>query len=238
MRLGKKGKIWLIVGSLVLATVLAVTAVFGVRAYKEKRKYEEAVQMIKQYYDDKVSAFIEENKSVTPGETDVVFLGDSLTDGYDLEKYYPQYRTLNRGIGGDTTHGLYARLQVSVYEAQPKAVVVLIGGNNMDSMFEDYETIVSDLRTNLPNSKIVLLSLTAMGGDWAYKNLNASYNNAKIKIIAQEYGCAFVDLFSALLDPQTDEINSSYTSDGVHFTAEGYAVLTQKITPVLQEIIE
>ena len=58
------------------------------------------------YYTAKVESFTEENKSIIPGETEVVFIGDSLTDGYDLSIYYPDLITLNRGIGGYTTIGI------------------------------------------------------------------------------------------------------------------------------------
>ena len=169
---------------------------------------------------------------------DVAFIGDSLTDGYDLKKYYPQYVTANRGIGGDTTFGLEQRLQVSLYDLKPKVVVMLIGANNMDSMFDNYESILISLKENLPDSKIVLLSLTAMGGEhWGRKNELAAYNNVKIKLYAEKYGFTFIDLFSALYDVEIGEVYEGYTVDGGHFTHEGYVVVTDQITPVLEELL-
>ena len=79
---------------------------------------------------------------IPKGEIDVAFLGDSLTDGYDLEKYYPEFKTANRGIAGETTGGLESRLQVSVYDLKPKVCVMLIGANNMDTMFKLYIGLV------------------------------------------------------------------------------------------------
>ncbi|MBR2322966.1 MAG: lipolytic protein G-D-S-L family, partial [Clostridia bacterium] len=61
---------------------------------------------MQEYYDAKIATYIDENEKYDDYEVDVAFLGDSLTDGYDLEKYYPQYLVLNRGIGGETTFGL------------------------------------------------------------------------------------------------------------------------------------
>ena len=169
---------------------------------------------------------------------DVAFIGDSLTDGYDLAKYYPQYVTANRGIGGDTTFGLEERLQVSLYDLKPKVVVMLIGANNMDSMLENYESILKGLQENLPESKIVLLSLTAMGGEhWGRKNQLAAYNNVSIKLLAQKYDFAFVDLYSTLYDVSIGEVYEGYTIDGGHFTHEGYTVVTAQITPVLKELL-
>jgi lysophospholipase L1-like esterase len=194
-------------------------------------------EQVKQYYEAKYAQYQQENESFTDYEVDVAFLGDSLTDGYDLKKYYPDLITANRGIGGETTFGLEERMKLSVYDLKPKVVVMLIGGNNLDTMFNNYESLLICLHENLPESRIVLLSLTAMGRDWAHKNHIASYNNVKIKALAEKYDCTYIDIFTLLLDPQKDEIHSAYTNDGVHLTHEGYVVITNAITPVLKKLL-
>ena len=114
---------------------------------------------------------------------------------------------------------------------------MLIGGNNLNTMFENYENILIGLQQNLPQTKVVILSLTAMGRDWAYKNHLAAYNNVKIKALSEKYNFTYIDLFTLLLDSETDEIRAEYTNDGVHLTDEGYIVLTNAITPVLNALL-
>lgn len=235
----KKKKLWCIIGAAILATALAVGAVvtFAV-ILPEQRRQEETAQMVQQYRDAKMEQYRQENERYEDYEVDVAFLGDSLTDGYDLEKYYPQYLTANRGIGGDTTFTLQERLQVSVYDLKPKVAVILIGANNMDTMFDNYEQILQGLKENLPDTKIVLLSLTAMGGEhWGRKNQLAAYNNVSIKLLAEKYGFTFVDLYSPLYDVSIGEVYEGYTSDGGHLTHEGYTVVTAQITPVLEALL-
>jgi lysophospholipase L1-like esterase len=193
--------------------------------------------MIQDYYDSKVAQFEEENKSIIPGETDVVFLGDSLTDGCDLSLYYPEYTTLNRGIGGDTTIGLEKRLDVSAYAVKPKVVVMLIGANNLSTMFDNYENILLSMKENLPDSKIVLVSLTSMGDDWGKNNNLAAFNNVKIKALAEKYGYEFVDVYTPLLNLETNEIYGEYTTDGGHLTHEGYLVLTGEIKVAIDRVM-
>ena len=182
--------------------------------------------------------YAEENALYGEYEVDVAFLGDSLTDGYDLNTYYPQYKTANRGIGGDTTHGLESRLEVSLYDLKPKIAVILIGGNNLDTMFENYERMICSIREKLPETKIILCSLTAMGRNFAQKNEIACYNNVIIKKLADKYECEFVDLYTPLFDISIQEICADYTSDGVHFTNEGYRVFTDTLTPVIEKLME
>ena len=233
-----KKRFWIPLCALALALITLAIVYFTV-ILPEKREEEKLQEAVRAYRAAKLEQYEQENAEYDDYEVDVAFIGDSLTDGYDLAKYYPQYVTANRGIGGDTTFGLEERLQVSLYDLKPKVVVMLIGANNMDSMLENYESILKGLQENLPESKIVLLSLTAMGGEhWGRKNQLAAYNNVSIKLLAQKYNFAFVDLYSALYDVSIGEVYEGYTIDGGHFTHEGYTVVTAQVTPVLEKLLK
>lgn len=232
-------KKWVKIGACLLGVLLLTGLVlyFTVFLPKQKEK-KEREEKLKAYSNAKFAQYQQENELYDDFEIEVAFLGDSLTDGYDLEKYYPQYKTVNRGISGDTTFRLQDRLQISVYDLKPQVAVMLIGANNMDTMFENYEDILQGLQIHLPQTKVVLLSLTAMGGEhWGRKNQLAAYNNVKIKLLAERYDFTYVDLFSPLYDVNTGEVYEGYTIDGGHFTSEGYAAVTVEVTPVLQQIL-
>lgn len=232
-----KKKTWLIGGGIAVMLIAVAVVLFAVilPKQKEQREWQQAVQ---EYRAAKMEQYEKENAEYADYEVEVAFIGDSLTDGYDLVKYYPQYVTANRGIGGDTTFDVEGRLQVSLYDLKPQVVVMLIGANNPDTMLENYEDILVGLRDNLPATEVVLLSMTAMGGEhWGRWNAQAAYNNVSIKLLAEKYGFAFVDLFTPLYDVETGEVYEGYTVDGGHFTHEGYTAVTAEITPVLQKIL-
>ncbi len=228
---------------LIAAAALVVIALIGLAVWyfgyflPDRQKEAERMQMVEEYRANKRAAYAEENERYADYEVDVAFLGDSLTDGYDVVSYYPQFLVTNRGIGGDTTFDLEGRLQVSVYDLKPKVAVMLIGANNFDTMFDNYEQILIGLRDNLPNTKIVLISLTSMSMEWGKNNQKAAYNNVKIKLLAEKYGFTFVDMYSALMDLSTGEIYAAYTTDGGHLTAEGYQRFTEVLTPVLEALL-
>ena len=229
----KIGLICLLAAALVTGLVLFFG--FHLPAQRQRQEHAQAVQA---YREAKMAQYQQENQNFDDYEVEVAFLGDSLTDLYDLAKYYPQYRTSNRGIGGDTSFDLEARLQVSVYDLKPQVLVMLIGANNPDSMLENYETILQGLRKNLPETKVVLLSMTAMGGEhWGRHNQQAAYNNVSIRLLAEKYGFTFVDLFTPLYDVSRGEVYEGYTVDGGHFTDVGYAAVTALITPVLEQLL-
>lgn len=232
----KKTKILLL--CVVVAVLLAAAAGIYFGIIRPRQEQQEWDSFVTQYRQEKREKYARENEEFADYEVEVAFLGDSLTDGYDLAKYYPQYITANRGIGGDTTFDLEGRLQVSVYDLKPKVAVLLIGANNMDTMLQNYEAILQGLRENLPQTKLVVLSLTAMGGEnWGSKNQLAAYNNVSVKLLAEKYGCEFVDLFTPLYDVSIGEVYEGYTVDGGHFTDLGYTVVTAQITPVLEKLL-
>ena len=194
-------------------------------------------RQVKEYRENKFSIYKTENEAYDDYEVDVAFLGDSLTDGYDVSRFYPNYLVSNRGIGGDTTVTLEERLQLSIYDLKPKVLVMLIGANNMDTMFDNYEDILKGFEENLPSTKIILLSLTSMSGEWGKKNQLAAYNNVKIKMLAEKYGYEYVDLYSALMNIETGEIYDEYTTDGGHLTEAGYVVVTETVKPYIDKQI-
>lgn len=234
-----KKKIAVLVIILVFALALSSTVYIFIKNQEEKAKKEEWAAFVETYRSEKIKTYRQENERYAPGEVEVAFIGDSLTDGYDLDLYYPDLVTSNRGIGGDTTFDLEKRLQVSLYDLQPKVVVMLIGANNFKTMFDNYENILIGLKENLPNSKIVILSLTSMGGDiWGQNNQLAAFNNVKIKALAEKYGFEYIDVFTPLMNLETQEIYPEYTTDGGHLTHEGYEVLTGQIRPVIDRLLD
>ncbi len=229
-------KILIAIGGVLLLIMVACAYFLGVYL-PEKNEQAKKDRLVHEYYEAKLELYSAENEEFEEYEVDIAFIGDSLTDGYNLAEYYPDYVTANRGIGGETTHGLEDRMQVSLYDLKPKVAVMLIGGNNLDTMMENYEDLLIGMRDNLPETKVILLSLTSMGGSWARKNQLAAYNNVIIKKLAAKYGFAFVDLYTPLFNESTGEIYAEYTSDGAHLTPAGYRVFTDAVTPVIEELL-
>ena len=176
----KKALVVVLSAFLLIVILVSLIYVFGVYL-PDKREREERQRLVEEYYNNKLSLYAKENEKYDDYEVDVAFVGDSLTDGYDLNAYYPEYLVSNRGIGGETTHGLLARLDVSVYQLKPKVIVMLIGANNFKTMFENYEDLIIGIKENLPQTELVICSLTSMGGEWGKNNQLAAFNNVKIK---------------------------------------------------------
>ena len=101
-----------------LALIALIIVYFSI-ILPQRKANERNMEILRHHYNTRVAQFMQENAEYDDYEADVAFIGDSLTEGYDLATFYPQYVTANRGIGGDTPFGLQERLKVSLYDLKP-----------------------------------------------------------------------------------------------------------------------
>ena len=227
--------------------VLSLIPIFLSSCGKKPQEEQQPEEQLS-YYDTKVAQFTNENPSLKKNQ--IVFIGDSITDGYPLNDYYSDLgkEVYNRGISGDTTEGVINRLKVSLYDIEPSKIVLLIGINDMNMKWEDsriltnYETILSGIKTNLPNAMVYPLSITPMNktvetyAGWINAenaNKKAKELNVEIENLANKYSYTYLDLHSKLVDSE-GFLSEEYSPDGIHFGSGGFAVWTNLVKPYLQ----
>ena len=224
---------------LLVAALVTVSILYGI--FRSKKAKEEQLS----YYDQKCAAFALENANYTKGQ--IIFIGDSITDGYHLNAHYNDLplAVYNRGIGGDRTSGVYRRLKVSLYDLAPTKVVLMIGINDInlgltnDEIMINYAGIISEIKANLPAAQIICESVLPMnkiveayGVNLKKATAQIKDLNGRIKTLAEQNGCLFVDLFPHFAD-ENDELIASYSNDGLHPNENGYAVWTSVLRPLL-----
>ncbi len=228
-----------IIACLLVIVVIMTSIVYIKEVYLPQSFYGTELRPdLQRYYDSKILDFEKQNDEIDVGSVDVAFIGDSLTDHYDVERFYPGIMTLNRGIAGDNSYGLERRLEVSLYEVSPKVVVLLIGSNNLCGMMQNYESILISMKNNMPETDIVVLSVPPMDGILRkWNNGLIAFNNVKVKALAEKYGCEYVDIYTHLLDHDRNVLRADYTYDGLHFVDAGYEVITSLVRPVLNNLL-
>lgn len=180
----------------------------------------------------------------------VVFFGDSITDYYDLDKYFPDLKKVNSGINGNKTWDLKNDMYNRLYRYNPSKVVLLIGINNFLSSGDSIENVVNDIKAitkeaheNLPNTEIIVQSIYPINTDWStkyrkeetyvYETTNKIIeSNKQLKDYCKEEGFTYIDMFSKLSD-ENNEFSREYTEDGLHPNENGY----NKITEVLKKYL-
>jgi lysophospholipase L1-like esterase len=182
--------------------------------------------------------FKEENLKLAPpapGEDRVVFMGDSITQGWHLDESFPGKPYINRGISGQTTPQMVLRFHQDVIALEPKVVIILAGINDIAGntgpmtveQTEDNLAAMAEMAT-ANHIKVVLCAvLPAFDFPWRPGQSPIPSElalNAWIKAYAAAHGHQFVDYYTAMKD-ERGGLPASLSHDGVHPLPAGYAVM-------------
>lgn len=193
-------------------------------------------------YNNHVKAF---KKVKLPPNTAKLFIGDSMTEGFQLEKFFSDPNLVNMGISGDFTSGVFRRLDL-VKKLQPKQVYVMIGINDIlkkvpqKQIIENYGNIIKRILEYAPNAEVFIQSnlptLNMGGSAEVNKTVVEKVNDLNMFLQGQciAYDITFVNLYPQFTTP-SQELNATYTDDGLHLNEKGYAVWASEIRDLLEK---
>ncbi|RYY04967.1 MAG: mucin-desulfating sulfatase [Gammaproteobacteria bacterium] len=183
------------------------------------------------------------------GGVDLLFVGDSITAGWNWDiwqKNFAQYNPANFGVGGDHTGNLLWRLQHGDKgNLKPKLVVLLIGVNNFGHLnetpaqvFDGIKAVVKTLRENYPKAKILV------NGVFPFEESAASPKRAQVKevnaLVAKldDHKHVFVKDYGALFLQADGSISKEIMGDFLHPTAKGYQIWVDAMLPDIQKLLK
>lgn len=182
---------------------------------------------------------------------EVVFLGDSITQGWEKEgkdewaRRYARHHALNLGYSGDRTENILWRLQHGEVDGlAPKVVVLMAGTNNTGHRQEDprttaagLERIVGELRQRLPAAKLLVLGIFPRDAqpDSRQRRINDDVNGI-IAGLADNRHVFYHDISRAFLDAN-GVLPTDVMPDLLHPNARGYALWAEAMEPVLQRLL-
>ncbi len=170
----------------------------------------------------------------------IVFLGTSLFDDIDMNELFNRNDIVNRGIGGDITHGVLIRVNHYIMQ-KPKCIFLKIGVNdifwgfNMDTIRSNYFQIVK----KIVDKKIPLFILSTNQVSENFKNhkkINSQVvelNNYLIQL-STDLNLTYVDINSNLTN--SSGLKNRFTPDGIHLNLLGYMSFKKSIEPFLNNI--
>jgi acyl-CoA thioesterase-1 len=196
------------------------------------------------YTDDfgQLSRYRQANSELKPpaaNENRVVFFGDSITDIWHLDEYFPGKAYINRGIGGQTTPQMLVRFRQDVIDLHPKVVLVLAGTNDIagnsgpmrdEDIEGDYTSLAELARAN--GIKLVFASVLPVHNyTERSKDFFAQRSTGRILVLnkwLKDY-CAknnlvYLDYFSAMVDDK-GLMKRELADDGLHPNAAGFKLM-------------
>jgi lysophospholipase L1-like esterase len=170
-------------------------------------------------------------------EKTVLFLGDSITQNGDWATWFPDVTTLNCGIAGNSSEDVLGRLD-TVVEARPDEIVLLIGTNdlgmrrNVEQLVRNIQSILVDLRRDLPGSRMLVQSVLPRGREFADRIREA---NIHLRQFAPTVHAQYLDLWPTMA-LEDGELNPAYSDDRLHLNAAGYEAWLTELRPALERL--
>jgi lysophospholipase L1-like esterase len=182
----------------------------------------------------------------------VVFIGDSITQGWEKEgasvwkRHFAPLNGLALGFGGDRTENVLWRLQHGEIDGiAPKVAVLMIGTNNTGHRAENPETtaagikrLIDEIRQRLPRTQVLLLAVFPRGEkpDDFLRRINDKVN----KLIAGHADgrtVHFLDIGASLLNPD-GTLSKDVMPDLLHPNERGYEIWQRAMAPALQQLLD
>jgi lysophospholipase L1-like esterase len=204
---------------------------------------------------DNLERYTDANRKVQPANPKnprVVFLGDSITDGWRLNEYFPDRDFINRGISGQITSQMLARFKADVIDLHPEAVVILGGTNDLArgiplTSIENNYQVLSDLARDY-RIKVIFASVLPVS-DY-HKADNAAYErsvtrppifinalNDWMEKLCQQRGHTYLDYFNVVRDNR-GMLQADLSDDGLHPNSKGYRVMAPVALEAVQKALK
>jgi acyl-CoA thioesterase-1 len=198
-----------------------------------------------------LTRYLDDDSRIGPSKPEkprVVFLGDSITDAWRLNEYFPDRDFINRGISGQITGQMLGRMRSDVINLQPNVVLILGGTNDLArsislNAIEDNLTMIADL-ADYHKIKVVFASVLPVS-DY-HKDVNPAYEmtpirppvliralNDWIKSLCTRRNFAYLDYYSEMVDA-AGFLKADLADDGLHPNSAGYRIMA----PLAQAAIE
>ena len=180
------------------------------------------------YYQQKVILF----RLLPDEKNEIIFLGNSITDIGEWTEIWHNIKVKNRGISGDNTFGVLARLD-EVLSSKPAKIFIMIGINDIsketpDSIIvENYKKIIARVKTESPKTKLYVQSILPTNNEFndfkrhQNKDEHIQFVNKKLQEICVAEKIFYVDLYNSFLN-DVGKLDKKYTNDGLHINGYGY----------------
>lgn len=175
---------------------------------------------------------------------DIIFLGNSITNGAEWSELFHNKHIKNRGISGDICMGVYDRLD-AILKGKPAKIFLLIGindvsrGTSADTIIARIGMIAQKIKADSPKTKLYLQSVLPLTDHYGmFKGHTLRWQvipeiNKGLVRLAEKEGATYIDLYSHFVDEETGKMNTAYTNDGLHLLGKGYRKWVEIVKPYI-----
>jgi lysophospholipase L1-like esterase len=204
---------------------------------------------------DNLKRYDDSNRKLPRAEASkprVVFMGDSITDFWRLNEYFPDRDFVNRGISGQITGEMLGRMKADVLDLYPQAVVILAGTNDLArgiplTAIENNYLMMADLAAF---NKIKVIFASVLPVNDVHKSENPANErttdrppvyisalNEWIERFCAQRGYTYLDYYSAMVDSAA-RLKDDLSDDGLHPNSKGYRIMAPLVLDTVNKTLK
>lgn len=177
--------------------------------------------------------------------SDIIMLGNSLTDGAEWNELFDNCHVKNRGIVGDIIPGFFERLE-PILKGQPRKIFIMGGVNDIshgvsaDSIVSAMTQVVTTIQARCPKTEIYVQSMLPFNNDVRlWKLLKGREQvvvdgNKGLENMCQRLGVTFINLYSLFVG-EDGKMKPEYTNDGLHLMGGAYLIWRDALLPYIRK---
>lgn len=177
--------------------------------------------------------------------SDIIMLGNSLTDGAEWNELFDNFHVKNRGIVGDIIPGFFERLE-PILKGQPRKIFIMGGVNDIshgvsaDSIVSAMTQVVTTIQARCPKTEIYVQSMLPFNNDVRlWKLLKGREQvvvdgNKGLESMCQRLGVTFINLYPLFVG-ENGKMKPEYTNDGLHLMGGAYLIWRDALLPYIRK---
>jgi lysophospholipase L1-like esterase len=193
-------------------------------------------------FEKSIAAYEAADRINPPPKGAILFTGSSTIGGWKtLASDFPDHQVINRGFGGSTIAEATHFADRIVIPYAPKMVLIRSGTNDIhagksaDEVFEDFKAFVAKVHAKLPETDIVFIGLAPAPSRWSERDENRRLNEMVRKYAQGDNGVSYIDTYDTTVTPDGQPREELFVKDRLHFNAEGYKLLAERVRPHLPQ---
>ena len=191
-------------------------------------------------WEEKIAAFEQEDATNPPPKGAILFLGSStIVRWKTLAEDFPEHQIINRGFGGNHICDSTYYAERIIFPHEPKAIFLRAGGNDINSgktpeqVCAEFQEFVAKVREKCPHTEIFYIGLAPSVKRWKNADKEMALNTMIEAFCKQNPQLTYIDTHSMTLDAQGQPRPELFVADKLHFNADGYKLLVERVRPFL-----
>ncbi len=192
-------------------------------------------------WEETIQEFEKMDQTDPPSKNGILFIGSSSIRGWDLDTYFEDYETINRGFGGSHMEDCLYYTNRIVIPYQPKIIVVYEGdndiafGKNPKTVLKHYKSFVHKVHAELPDTEIVYIAIKPSLKRWLLVEKMREANRLIEEYTHQDPLLHFADIDTPMIGADGMPRRDIFKDDGLHLNAKGYTLWSNVLLPFLTD---